>query len=688
MQYPIYICFNNIGPITKRILHTISVLFVTILLLSISDVSTVKSSFPENANSESFVTQTDTNKFVDRIQFSTWFNLFVRSIFTPVSMDDLYLGSFDSIPMPVAKDIFDSSKENNEISLDPESDDTLSIFYRKYNKRKNKAKGKKKKIWVDLETQNLIKSNLDRENGDSNVFVKPINQSHANDLSFYLNNFLNSNQYKTEIEWSSIQQIQVEPFFKKKISKSKSNLMYGFHPYWMGNTYLNYDFQFFDRICYYGYIIDKNTGLDLSSGEDINAHSWVNTPLHDKAKLYGCQTDLCIASYGLVNNQVIFDSTLQGAKIREVLNAKIKFLMSQKGNGICIDIQKIPSELKGIFIEWVEQLNMTLNNGLTVDSATSEREFQITMVIPRFDVEFPYNMQLEEYETLSKYIDRWILQGESYYDQSKKDVNYLSNPLDYFWNFDKIDVRINSYPKPLVERLVLEIPVYYSQNMINGVDTITNVMQLRNLKRLYPDSMESFKNKLKEKLYYTNAKKLKGVAVWATGYDFTTDIRNIFNDYTDGLNMAVDYVQRRKIETILHNNIGNDQVLVPMTNSDKIKQINTPNSPIMYLSLKSTKTSKALQHIVVLCLLILLAFALLAFVISLFYEGPRESFITRESFINALVMVVLLALILFLRRLHVLTNINFVFAVGILLGSYVAILLFRKRRNKKWEETP
>ena len=71
--------------------------------------------------------------------------MFVRSIFTPVSMDDLYHGSFDSIPMPLAKDIFDS-QENNEISLDPESDDTLSIFYRKYNKRKIRLKERKRKF--------------------------------------------------------------------------------------------------------------------------------------------------------------------------------------------------------------------------------------------------------------------------------------------------------------------------------------------------------------------------------------------------------------------------------------------------------------------------------------------------------------------------------------------------------------
>ena len=464
--------------------------------------------------------------------------------------------------------------------------------------------------------------------------------------------------------------------------------MYGFHPYWMGNAYLNYDFQFFDRICYFGYVIDKNTGLDISSGENINAHSWVSTPLHDKAKLYGCKTDLCIASYGLKNNRVIFDSTAAGSKIRNALNDKVKFLMNQKGNGICIDIQKVPVELKDTFIQWVEQLNMTLNKGLTVNDESVERKFQFTMVLPRFDVEFPYNINLEDYETLSKYVDRWILKGESYYDHKEKDINYLNNPIDYFWDFDKIDFRINSYPVQLMERLILEIPVYYSQNFVNGNDTVTNVMQLRNFNRLYPDSIEPFKNYLKEKLYYTTEKKLKGVALWAAGYDFRTDIRNLFNDYTDGLNLSVDYEQRRKIETILHNNNINNQAFIPKTNSDEIKQINTPISLIMHLKEKSSKTSIALQHIIILCLLILLVFALIGFVVSLFFEEPREAFITKEYVINAVVMVILLALILFLRRLNVLTNLNFVFAVGILLGSFVSILIIRKRRNKKWEETP
>ena len=111
-------------------------------------------------------------------------------------------------------------------------------------------------------------------------------------------------------------------------------------------------------------------------------------------------------------------------------------------------------------------------------------------------------------------------------------------------------------------------------------------MQLRNFNRLYPDSIEPFKNYLKEKLYYTTEKKLKGVALWAAGYDFRTDIRNLFNDYTDGLNLSVDYEQRRKIETILHNNNINNQAFIPKTNSDEIKQINTPISLIMHLKEK------------------------------------------------------------------------------------------------------
>ena len=213
--------FNNIFPIKKRIVHIISLFIVTMSLLSISDISNINRSLPENVKSESLDVPIDTNKFVDRFQFSTWFKLILRSLFTQATMDDIYRVSVDSVPVSLTKNIDNLPKEIEVKVLNPEPDDTLSIFYRKYNERKNKAKGRKKKIWVDIETQNLIKTNLERKNGDTSILVKPINQSHANDLSFYLNNFFDSKRYKTELEWAKIQQIEVEPFFKKKIMNLK-----------------------------------------------------------------------------------------------------------------------------------------------------------------------------------------------------------------------------------------------------------------------------------------------------------------------------------------------------------------------------------------------------------------------------------------------------------------------------------
>ena len=105
----------------------------------------------------------------------------------------------------------------SDLKIKPKFDDTLSLYYKKYKRRKNKTRGKRKKIWIDRDFLSYVKDYISGDNVDSLYSLAPIYQSHFVDLDYYMSNFFDSLNYKTEIEWAAIQKVDPEPFFKKKI---------------------------------------------------------------------------------------------------------------------------------------------------------------------------------------------------------------------------------------------------------------------------------------------------------------------------------------------------------------------------------------------------------------------------------------------------------------------------------------
>ena len=85
----------------------------------------------------------------------------------------------------------------------------------------------------------------------------------------------------------------------------------------MGNAYYNYNFEIYDRIAYYGYIINPENGTDLSTPGNILAHSWSTSTIQFKANYYNCKVDLCVASYDIENNIKIL-KILKKPSLREI----------------------------------------------------------------------------------------------------------------------------------------------------------------------------------------------------------------------------------------------------------------------------------------------------------------------------------------------------------------------------------
>ncbi|MDB4533914.1 hypothetical protein N9242_03510 [Vicingaceae bacterium] len=579
------------------------------------------------------------------------------------------------------------------------SSDTSNIFFKKYKRRKNQTKGKPKKIWIEGDILSLFKNPVDDKSSimDSLYNGKPVYQIHRNNLEYYLQNHIDTNDYKSELEWADFQRITASPFEFKKREVKKENFVYGFHPFWMGNAYFNYDFNLYDRIGYYGYIIDPETGLDLSSGGGQVAHSWNNSTIQEKAKMYGCKTDLCLASYEIENNLIIFENSENAERLRSELITNVINLVKGKGNGVCIDIQKVPVRFKSNYINLIKSISEGLN-GISSSNVDSNlvKEYEITVLLPRFDVGFPYHMNDIDFQLLSPFVDRWIVNGESFYGAKVDDEELSENSLDQLWDLERLDLEINHYPKGLADKLLLEIPYHHSKLSIQGNDTLPQINQYRNIKNLNPEFENWFKSKLREKLAYANIKEIGGVAVWGMGYDEKTDLSKTLESYLKGEDPTINPDIKALIEELIAENkedeaedtTEEDVDETIMNPAPELDQITLPSSsPISFF--KSFLPEKFMvHHVIVLCIIILLFFVVIGVIISLFYEDARELIFSREYLINIISLFTVLSLVLLLKRLEVFADSQFIFAIGILLGIVITILLYRKRKKKEEEERP
>ena len=94
------------------------------------------------------------------------------------------------------------------------------------------------------------------------------------------------------------------------------------------------------------------------------------------------------------------------------------------------------------------------------------------------------------------------------------------------------------------------------------------------------------------------------------------------------------------------------------------------------------------HHLIVLCLLILLGFVFVGFIISLFFETARAHIFSKENILNFSTILILLTTALVFKKFKVITETEFVFAVGIFTGIIIALIFYRRLKKNEKELKP
>ena len=398
---------------------------------------------------------------------------------------------------------------------------------------------------------NKVKNFLGIEEGDNeegmdsssqNLFT-PIDQKNIFTTYGYVYDAINGSKdviNSSNFYWDSIQKVYYVR--NKKYSKIKpENEVFGWHPYWMGSAWESYPFELLSTISYFSYKLDPETGSYTNPQQMIE---WRNTAMIDSAKLKKTKVLLTVSSHGYKNNNSFLGDQ---AKWGVLIDSLSNLLLDRDADGVDINFENLPYLKRGSFNRFIEELRKRLNQKLGTKTPI------ISLTLPAVD-----SREIFDIKDLQKFVDLFVIMGYDY--NSGPQVQGAVAPL---LPFESKNISLNNTLKYYIEagidasKTVLALPYYGSMwegnigeggttsSMFERKVTYREIMSIFNDEfvtknnlspTLEKNSMTNYFNitypdnttkevwfdddyTLGKKYDFAITNKLKGIGIWALGYD-------------------------------------------------------------------------------------------------------------------------------------------------------------------------
>ena len=214
--------------------------------------------------------------------------------------------------------------------------------------------------------------------------------------------------YSTEAEWDAYQESVAGPVNSHKTlstdtaahtvnpARPSCNLtkkVYGWHPYWVGTAYNNYDFSMLSTFCYFSYELNPATG-------DYNTiRSWKTTNSVTQAQAAGCKVELCVTNFGGTNNTTFLTNPTAQQRCIDSLIALVQY---RNANGINIDFEGIPGAQRNNLTTFMQNLSTQLK--------TAVPGSEVSMAIFAVDWNNVFDIP-----NLDPYVDQFVIMGYGYH---------------------------------------------------------------------------------------------------------------------------------------------------------------------------------------------------------------------------------------------------------------------------------
>jgi spore germination protein YaaH len=339
---------------------------------------------------------------------------------------------------------------------------------------------------------------------------------------------------QTEFQWDSLSNTINRPIIQQNQSNFKScnlnKIVFGWHPYWGGTTYYNYDWSLLTDLSYFDYDVDANTGNATST------NGWTTAHVVDSAQSHGVRVNLAVC---LFSNHATF---LQNpTAVQTLITNLITLVQNRNANGVNIDFEGVPSGQKTNFTNFM----ISLCNQFHTQIPGS----QISIDLPAVEWSDTYDVV-----AMSSYVDLFIIMGYDYYWSGSSQAG----PTDPLYNLTTgynhcLTKSVNYYLNKGVpnNKLILGLP-YYGREWPTVSNTVPSSVSASGVSKTYKLVRDNFSGNYTNKLwnnttftpYYAfqtgsqwnqcfvdddfsmgkrfelvNQRAIGGIGIWALGYD-------------------------------------------------------------------------------------------------------------------------------------------------------------------------
>ena len=325
--------------------------------------------------------------------------------------------------------------------------------------------------------------------------------------------------------------------------------VYGWHPYWNGTVYNNYDWSMLSEFCYFDYSVTPSTGQNSNTSFAWATSAAVTAALTNSVNVHFCAT--------LFASHATFwaSSTAQQTFITNAIN----LLNSRGGKGINIDFEGMGSSDKVPF--------KTFMTNLCNQVHAANSNYKVTMALYAVDWSTSFDMP-----ALNAVVDNFIIMGYDYYysgsAQAGPEAPMYNFQTGYNYTLSK---SITYYLKQGATpgKLLLGLPWYGREwetvaatapsNTTGNFTSSRTYSYVRNNPTTYSTSNKHWDNNsfnpyysyvsgganrqcwiddaysMSRKFDMVNQRGLGGIGIWALGYDdgyqdFWSAIKNKFSN--------------------------------------------------------------------------------------------------------------------------------------------------------------
>ncbi len=332
------------------------------------------------------------------------------------------------------------------------------------------------------------------------------------------------------IQWDSLQNV-----FYKNVGENrglaKGVEVMGWHPHWMEESYKYYNYNLLSKVSFYSYDINPVTGG--CANQDI-IDQLRTSSLMDSTSKYGVEGYISVTSFGGDDNHTfLVEEMRQSIFADEILDLMDQF--EGKVNGIDLNFEQLRSTDRNRFTNFIKYLYSRLNS----------KGYQLILDVPYFN-----DSSIFDYAELRGHVDLFNIMG---YDFSGEFSTYPGSisPLRSLDNAPSLETAVNDMLNLGIDgqKMLLSLPLYgvtwditkLHQGKVSYYDKSLPYYEIRSkfatqYNPFYDALSASFfyivdEDGVKKMCWYEDdvsldikfkwalAKNLKGVGLWALGYD-------------------------------------------------------------------------------------------------------------------------------------------------------------------------